>query len=74
MRNIKDEVDASWFAPDPDAEHNIFHGKFRAQASWMMVDVPRLSSINKDILTDGERLETVKTIGHAKNDCRIKAN
>ena len=42
MRNIKDEVDASWFTPDPDAEHKRIHNKFRAQADWMLVSVPQL--------------------------------
>ena len=27
MRNINDEVDASWFTADPNAEHSIIHKK-----------------------------------------------
>ena len=42
MRNIKDEVDASWFTSDPDAEHERIHKRFREQADWMLVDVPQL--------------------------------
>ena len=32
MRNIRDEVDASWFTSDPDAEHERIHKRFREQA------------------------------------------
>ena len=65
MRNIKDEIDASWFASNPDAEHQIIHRKFRAQASWMMIDLPRLPSIYKELLIEGGLLRTAETIGRA---------
>ena len=31
MRNIKDEVDASWFTSDPDAERERIHKRSREQ-------------------------------------------
>ena len=66
MRNIKNEVDASWFTSDPDAEHRIIHKTFKAQASWMLVDVPPIPSVYKDLLIDKRLLEKAKTIHEAR--------
>ena len=65
MRNIKDEVDASWFTSDPDTEHRLIHTKFKAQASWMMVDVSRISSVYKDLLIEKGLLEKARVIRDA---------
>ena len=66
MRDIKDKIDASWFASSPDTEHQRIHRKFRAQASWMMIDLPRLPSFSKYLLIEGRLLKTAETIDHAR--------
>ena len=66
MRNIKDEVDASWFTSDPDAEHKRIHKKFRAQADWMLVNVPQLPHLYEDIQTRQNTMARAKTLFEAR--------
>ena len=77
MRNIRDEVDASWFTSDPDAGHKRIHKKLRAQADWMLVNVPQLPQFYKDTLTrkgmysraksifDARRIADFRQLGHS---------
>ena len=52
MRDIKDKIDASWFAVSPDTEQQRIHRKFKEQSHWMMVDLPRLTAIYKEMLEE----------------------
>ena len=43
MRDIKERIDASWYSANPDVEQMRIHQRFKAQAHWMMVDLPNSS-------------------------------
>ena len=56
MRHIKDEVDASWFTSDPDAENKRIHERLRAQADWMLVNVPQLPHLYEELLSSNDMI------------------
>ena len=52
MRDIKEKIDASWYSANPDIEQMRIHQRLKAQAQWMMVDLPNLPKRYIEILRD----------------------
>ena len=66
MRNINNEVDASWFTSDPDAEQERIHKRFTQQADCMLVNVPTITQFYRETLDRKGMYWTAKAIFDAR--------